>query len=426
MEKWKQSMITVIGVSLASQIYFNLFVEGFIVAMSPLFFVVFLYLFPELHPIKAGFLVGIFAPLFRLLVLSLRTGDLEEAFLLCWPDAFFYFCFGILYYLLYFQVSESYSSYTRFFLSIFMCDFLSNFTELTIRTGGFPSDKSIFQGILLIAVLRTSGTLLVVFSINAYKSFLAKQDHEERYKKLMIMAAALNGELYFMNKNMVEIEDVMKKAFTLYRTMEQEAYPQDMQSMTLDIAKDVHEIKKDYIRVIQGIQEGFFADISISGMQIKDIVRILNMDIHDQIYRRKLDILFGCKVKVHFYVENHFSLMSVFRNLAINSIDAIGNKQKGKIELIIGEDEEKSVYFFEITDNGPGIKADDIDLIFNPGYSTKFDEETGDISRGVGLTLVKDLLHDKFKGTIKVESIEGSYSKFIIEVPKGVFSEEDG
>ncbi|MEA4987684.1 MAG: ATP-binding protein [Anaerovorax sp.] len=436
MKRWKQALIMALGVSLGSQIYFNFFTDGFIVAMSPLLFSIFLYIFKELHPVKAGILTGIASPSFRGIMLFLSLHDFHLVWTMVWPDVIFFFSYGIFFYLFFYRLSHS---YTRFFISIFLCDFLSNVMELTMRTGFPLFGEGIFKGLTVIAGVRTFVSLAIVISIDGYKSFLANQEHETRYKKLMVMASVFNAEVYFMKKNMVEIEDVMQKAFMLYRTVEKEGYPEEMRCLSLDIAKDVHEIKKDYIRVIKGLQDNFLADIDVKGMSIKDIVRILDMDIHEQIREHKLDIFFSFQIKAHFYVADHFSLMSVLRNLVINSMDAIGNQKKGRIFLFIregtsadgdfscGEDSSQGipVYIFEISDNGPGIKEVDMDIIFDPGYSTKFDKQTGDISRGVGLTLVKDLIQDKFHGTIFVQSKEGAYTKFRIEIPKEMFIGEE-
>ena len=53
-----------------------------------------------------------------------------------------------------------------------------------------------------------------------------------------------------MNKNNI-IENVMKKAYLLYKELSEEGYPVNLK-MSLDVAKDVHEIKKGYINIIKG------------------------------------------------------------------------------------------------------------------------------------------------------------------------------
>ena len=72
---------------------------------------------------------------------------------------------------------------------------------------------------------------------------------------------------------------------------------------------------------------------------------------------------------------------------------------------------------FEITDNGPGILKENIEQIFNPGFSTKINFQTGEISRGLGLNLVEDIVKNQFNGTILVESRPGK-TTFSITIPK--------
>ncbi len=51
------------------------------------------------------------------------------------------------------------------------------------------------------------------------------------------------------------IEYVMNNAYQLYESMHEHNHGEDVQDLSLTIAKDVHEIKKDYIRVIKGIEK---------------------------------------------------------------------------------------------------------------------------------------------------------------------------
>jgi two-component system sensor histidine kinase YcbA len=89
----------------------------------------------------------------------------------------------------------------------------------------------------------------------------------------------------------------------------------------------------------------------------------------------------------------------------------------GSILLGFVQKTQDGNYVFEITDNGPGIPKENIDQIFNPGFSTKINFQTGEISRGLGLNLVEDIVRNQFNGTILVESQPGK-TTFFITIPK--------
>lgn len=420
MDQKKQISIMVVGVGIASQLYVNMLVDGFIVAVSPILFAICLYLFKELSSVIAGFIVGCSAPVLRIIVNFVRSGDLQDSILKAWPDILFFFCFGLLYDLI--GVGKGHT-YPRYFVSVFLCDFLSNMVEMTVRLSSLPFQQDILQRLILIALARSMVLVLVAISIDIYKSVLEKKNREDRYKKMVVMVSVLSSEIYYMNKNMVQVETVMAKAFTLYQRMEMGGYPRDICELSLDIAKDVHELKKDYQRVRMGLQDSFIPDIDKTGMHIQNIVDILEMDILGLTLTQKSQVRFTYSVEVNFYVEQHFALMSVLRNLIINSLEAIGS-DRGTISLHIYLQSETKSYCFDLLDDGPGIAPDELDVIFEPGYSTKFDDETGDIFRGVGLTLVRDLVEDKFRGTVHVESEKGSHTLFRVEIPTDTFVQE--
>ena len=74
--------------------------------------------------------------------------------------------------------------------------------------------------------------------------------------------------------------------------------------------------------------------------------------------------------------------------------------------------EEGEAYLLLVRDNGPGIRGEDMETIFFDGYSTKFDARTGNVQRGVGLTVVKDYVENYFHGSIRVESEVGRFTQF--------------
>ncbi|HEX7334737.1 MAG TPA: ATP-binding protein [Pyrinomonadaceae bacterium] len=65
----------------------------------------------------------------------------------------------------------------------------------------------------------------------------------------------------------------------------------------------------------------------------------------------------------------------------------------------------------EFFDNGVGIKRQDLSKVFDPFFTTR--RETG--GTGLGLSVSFGIIHD-FGGTITVESEEGKFTRFIIEL----------
>lgn len=130
-----------------------------------------------------------------------------------------------------------------------------------------------------------------------------------------------------MNKYENDIEDVMKKAYFLHKTLSQNNYPVELENAALDVAKNVHEIKKDYASVIKGLEETFDGKNDNVKMNIKDIISIIEADVKEHIRRNQLDVMLDYKIYDNFSVEKHYYLVSVIRNLIYNSMEAIGKEK---------------------------------------------------------------------------------------------------
>jgi len=109
-------------------------------------------------------------------------------------------------------------------------------------------------------------------------------------------------------------------------------------------------------------------------------------------------------------------LGQVIINLLINGKDAIEekglNKDDGIIQLITLYDEESNRIEIRISDNGKGIKAENITKIFDPFFTTKAVGK----GTGLGLNLVHRII-ESHKGEVKVESIPDQGTTFIIHLP---------
>lgn len=412
MKKIKTIFIVATCIALASQVSASLFVPGFIITLSVIILPVILYFNREFNPIKLTYIVGIVSPVYRGFMLYISGTGFNEVLNLVATDMLFYFSYGILYYVLYWKKINA--NLTNFFVSIFISDFLSNVVEISVLMNFRGYKYHIFQNLAIIAFLRSTVAVCVILLFKYYSYLLVREEHEERYRKLILITSKIKSEVYFMNKNKTDIEDVMKKAYYLYKILSENNYPVEFENTSLDVAKDVHEIKKDYMSVIKGLEEMFDEKNDNVTMDIKDIISIIEADVKEYIRRNKLDVFLDIKVYENFSIEKHYYLVSVIRNLIYNSIEAIGKGKGGYIRIIIKKDQDECIFI--VSDNGEGIKSENIDYIFNPGFSTKFNEETGDICRGIGLAHVKGIINDIFEGSISVASEVGKGTEFTIKI----------
>jgi PAS domain S-box-containing protein len=110
-------------------------------------------------------------------------------------------------------------------------------------------------------------------------------------------------------------------------------------------------------------------------------------------------------------------LRQVVLNLISNAYHALKTKQvdpdEGKLFRITARRAGKNdeLVRIEFYDNGVGIKRKDLGKVFDPFFTTR--RETG--GTGLGLSVSFGIIRD-FGGTIKVESEEGKFTRFIIEL----------
>lgn len=100
-------------------------------------------------------------------------------------------------------------------------------------------------------------------------------------------------------------------------------------------------------------------------------------------------------------------LQQVFINLINNSLDAMPD---GGL-LTIATLQRGQALEIDLSDTGEGIKRDDIELIFDPLFTTK-----QGLGTGLGLTIVKQIVADH-GGSVDVESESGRGTTFRITLP---------
>ena len=251
--------------------------------------------------------------------------------------------------------------------------------------------------------------------LNQEPQLLQRQEHERRYQRLFIMTAELKNELYFLKKDSEDIEGVMTRAYRLYEQLGDLDVPEEIRSLALSIAREVHEIKKDNLRIIRGI-EGEVADVyDQEEMRISDLFQILEDSTRRLLGKQRVNIRLECHYEDNIKIIEHYRLLSVIKNLVTNAVEAI-QSASGRGVVRVDEFVRQGHLTLRVTDNGPGISPRAMNNLFKVGYSTKFDPNTGNISRGVGLPAVQFIV-EELGGKLHVDSTPGKGAQFTVIVP---------
>jgi len=208
---------------------------------------------------------------------------------------------------------------------------------------------------------------------------------------------------------MKDIESVMSKSHLLYMENRDN---EDISSISLDIAREVHEIKKDYYRIMAGL-EGFIQDFEENDeMSFKDIIYIIRINIDKYIKESGKNIDISFSVMDNINIKNYNYIFTILNNLIVNAIDEVSND--GRIYVSQYKDNDNIV--LKVKDNGEGIDDGLLDYIFNPGFTTKYDNITGKPSTGIGLSHIKNIT-ENLNGEIEIVSKKQKGTTFIIKVP---------
>lgn len=404
---FQQILLIGIFIIIGAQINMNLFIDNFRISIGTLIFPITFVMFGKYPVLPVTFISAVGVLTSRVLSEWLRYDQIQ--FYSFFPEMIFYLVYGTLFYI-YSHKKETLSPDCAAVLFIF--DYISNLTELLVRLGaGAFNIKSQF-GILLVAFSRSLIIYGILFCLHHYKFSLLRREHALRYQRLLLLISKLNGEVVWMKKNTGLIEETMNTSYQLYRELEENGTDETLSRKALGVAKDIHEIKKEYLLILRGLSEALDLNLKDEGMYLTDILTVLKQSLTTESSDKKADISF--QIQENLYTENHYFLMSVFRNLLTNAIEA-SEKDNPQIHVIQSTDADS--YLFDVTDDGPGILPEDLEHIFSPGFSTKINFTTGEISRGLGLNLVQDLIKNQWNGEIQVSSVPGC-TTFHIRIPK--------
>lgn len=406
MNKIKDYLIYVVLIALFGQVYFYPFNSEFRFSLSVIFLIIILFYSNEMDEIILSTCSGLLIVIFRSapLMFGLNPLSLLTVVSMQGPAFMYYLSFGILFKFLSIRKRVEKNYFNIAF--IIVIDSVSNIIELFFRIDIDKSEVSIMiLTIVLVALLRTILIAVIVYSLEVNKI----KQQKEKFRELIFINAGLNSEMFYLKKSTYDIENAMEISYKLYEEIEDDYRKQE----ALELSKNIHEIKKDYKRVIDGIKYNIRESLKYQ-MDFNELIDIIKSNSKKQISNSGKNIKIIFKNQSNFNVHHYYSLITIINNLIINAIDAIDNNGK----IICSEFSDEKFIYIKVEDNGLGIKKEDIQFIFKPGFTTKYNKKTGKMSSGIGLIHVKNIVENIFAGEIQVISEYKKFTKFIIKISK--------
>ena len=408
---WQRQLLIGVVVALTSQVHLSLWAEGFRVSAAAILYPVLLVtLMEDRRWPDTGLVTGLCVLVVRVVIDLLGEMALARALLIEYPGGVFYLCYDALLCLLLRDRRAPSPLMLGFYL--WLCDFASNLLNLWLSSH-FTKIPAVLP-LAGVALVRALTACVLLWAGQGYRQLLLRSEHEQRYRRLFLMTANLKTELYFLKKDAEDIEGVMSNAYQLYERLESRS-SDELTALALSIARDVHEVKKDNLRIIRGLEEDVAKAYDHQAMTLSDLLYILEVSNRQLLGERRGDIRLECRYARDLPVAEHYRVLSVLKNLVANAAEAIqADKGEGTVRVNITAEEDR--FRLTVADDGPGIPPRAMKMLFQVGYSTKFNEATGNINRGVGLPAVQYIV-DELGGTVRVESEPGKGTVFYVDLP---------
>ena len=185
-------------------------------------------------------------------------------------------------------------------------------------------------------------------------------------------------------------------------------YADQLDEHGMELVRMIYSSAMNLTNFIDGILKYSQDSSMLSGdKKSVNIVEILNdlIRLIDPMKEVKFTINAESEFKIY---TNKVALDQIFINLLVN---AIKYNDKTEVQILILVEDLNGFIKFNIIDNGPGIKTEDFQRIFQIFETTSNTDKSGDKGTGIGLATVKSLV-EGLGGTITLSSEIGKGSNF--------------
>lgn len=410
-ENGKLFLTAALFITLTSMAYFSPFPSAFRFGVGVAVMATVLLYFKQLPAMALAVTSGVLIVSTRVLILwQVNDEPLPVAMQMAGPALVYYVVYGLSFALLRTRQTRHLLLATVF--KLLLADALSNVVEIMLRPSMLIIPlETVVKSIVGIALIRAILAAAGYYGLRKYHAVILAGEKMARYTEMMLMVAKLKTELFYLKKSSHDIEKIMEKSYWLYRHLT--ARQDDAAQESLWVARNIHEVKKDYYRIISGIENVLQPSTVTDKMPLSEIFLILEQNTARTLRAGNKDIELTFTCEDDFVTDKQYMLVSILNNLIVNAIEAIA--ETGAIMVTAAVDGDYCV--FTVRDNGCGIKLRDYPLIFKAGYSTKFSPITGKMSMGLGLSHAKNLT-EALGGEISCSSTPGVGTCFTVRIPR--------
>ena len=401
----------IMGTYILGEVGFFPFGSSFRLGLGSVFYVLCLVRFPRLATFNNGWLTGVVVVILRILASHI-------AYVQPWSTLFLENSSAILYYVVLTVgmvipiVKEEKENPVRISLYFVSFDFLANVLEL-IFSGNFQVDRHSLSILALGAGVKGLFFLAFIATVELFRQRILREKDKEKFQGQLLLGATLYAEGYFLKKIMKDIEETMECSFQLYQQAGEDSAETRHQPSLLNLAERIHEIKKDTQRVFSSLN----AIIEPNDYSRVDLSELLNIVIESQqryakVHQKMIEWTTSSNSPLCL-MDNFFPILVVVNNILANGIDAI--EEQGHIAVIWHFDH--AILNVHLGNTGKPISHADRELIFLPGFTTKY-SEVGTASTGIGLTHVQHVLKES-GGKIKITQTSGktAWTWFHVQIP---------
>lgn len=353
--------------------------------------------------ILAGIVTSIVTTAFRVFITSATPNiALLDSIFLHLPAAAFYILFALCLQIL--NIHQYREKPLMLGLLVAFSEVISNLAEQLFR---FLVNSYTFLLVHDLLILLAVALLRSFFVVGVYSSILIAEQ-KKRVQEMLTIGSDLYVETLYLKKSMNHIETITASGFDLYRQLKSQGYRAES-LQALHIAQEIHEVKKDSQRIYAGISK-IVGEKSFGPFRMSELLHYI--EDGNRKYGELLgkEIHFKVSLDTDFQTKEHIALLALLNNLTANAIEAI--EDQGVISIAIQQQLDDTV--ITVCDNGKGISQSDITIIFEPGYTTKYNMD-GVAATGIGLSHVAELVN-KLNGFISVES-NNQNTMFKITIP---------